>query len=932
MKLSLGEIRNNAIRFSKEWEDASNEQAEAQSFWTDLFAVYGIKRRSVASFEEHVKNLAGNHARIDVFYSGVMLGEHKSRGEDLSKAKSQAFDYIQSLTREARHDEIPQYIVLSDFARIVVYDLESKDPDTPFADFPTAKLHENISNLLFLAGQTTRPLDPEDPINIRAVEILGELHDALEKGGYNGHELERFLVRILFCLFADDTVIFEPDAVKRLVKESRDDGFGLGAILEQLFQVLDTPKDKRPANLPEEFREMPYVNGKLFSERLRVVNFDADTRTALLDACEFNWSRISPAVFGSLFQSIMAGDEGSKKRRQIGAHYTSERDILKLINSLFLDDLKAELDKTTTKPKLQAFQEKLASLKFLDPACGCGNFLVVAYRELRLLEIECLKKLHTKKKGEVQRVLNVAEHLMVNVDQMHGIEIEEWPARIAEVAMWLVDHQMNVKVGEEFGEPVLRLPLTRSAKILHANALRTDWNDVLPAAECNYVMGNPPFIGHHLQNEEQKSDQNRIWHDVDGRGVLDFVTCWYRKAAEYIEESTIQCGFVSTNSIAQGEQPGIFWPKLIQLGLIINFAHRTFKWISEARGKAKVHVVIIGFGMIDTAKHIWEYDNGDGNLGRRSQPTRISPYLFDGPAEVLQNRTKPICNIPGMKYGNKPTDGGNFILSPAERDQIIDAHPEAAPHIRRYIGASDFLDGTIRYCLWIPDISPSVLKAIPPISDRVKAVRSFRMASKAASTRQYANYPTRFRQIAQTEHPFILIPRHTSENRQYIPFAYFEPSVIASDACFFIPNAQPFHFGIISSEMHIAWVRQFCGRIKSDFRYSKDIVYNNFPWPQNPTPAQVKSVEAAAHRVLDAREQFPDQTLADLYDPLAMPKPLRDAHNALDRAVDRCYRPQPFTSERARVEYLFALYQKLVAPLTAAKKKSKKKKATRKKK
>lgn len=596
MRLTQGEIRSNAIRFAAEWKDAVNERAEAQQFWTDLFGVYGIKRRSVASFEEKVRNLKGTYSRIDVFYAGVMLGEHKSRGEDLTKAQSQAFDYVQSLTREGRTSEVPQYIVLSDFETIVVFDIDAKDPSEPVARFPTAKLHENTRHLGFLAGQTTRPIDPEDPINIDAVEILGRLHDTLEDAGYTGHALERFLVRILFCLFADDTGILEPDAFKAIVKESREDGFGLGALLNQVFDILDTPRDRR-APLPDEFVNLPYVNGQLFSERLPAVNFNAHTRKALLEACDFNWSRISPAVFGSLFQSIMAGEEGARKRRQIGAHYTSERDIMKLIRSLFLDDLEAELARTTTKPKLLEFQDKLASLKFLDPACGCGNFLVVAYRELRRLEIEMLEKYHAKQKGEIQQILNLDALLKVNVDQMHGIEIEEWPARIAEVAMWLVDHQMNTKAGEIFGQPVLRLPLTKSAKIVHANALRTDWNEVLHAAECSFVLGNPPFVGKKEQNAEQKEDFKRVWGDVKGSGVLDFVTCWHRTAAKYIRGTDTAVAFVSTNSICQGEQVGVVWPEILdKLGCAIRFAHTTFSWTSEARGKAHVHVVIVGFG------------------------------------------------------------------------------------------------------------------------------------------------------------------------------------------------------------------------------------------------------------------------------------------------------------------------------------------------
>lgn len=922
MRLSLSEIRANAMKFAAEWADVASERAEAQSFWTDLFAVFGIKRRAVASFEEKVKNLQGAYDRIDVFYSGIMLGEHKSRGQDLSKAASQAFDYIQSLQREGRDSEIPQFIVVSDFQTIVIYDLDANDPAEPVATFKTAKLHENIKHLGFLSGYTTKPVDPEDPINIEAVEVLGRLHDALEKGGYKGHALERFLVRVLFCLFADDTAIFENEEFKALVKGSRADGSDLGVLLARFFKVLDQDKADRPAKLPEELRELPYVNGELFREDLGFADFDGPMRAALLECCEFNWSRISPAVFGSLFQSIMAGDAGAKKRRQIGAHYTSERDIMKLVRSLFLDDLKAELAACgRSKPKLQAFHDKLASLRFLDPACGCGNFLVVTYRELRLLELEALMLLSGGKVDSARLLLDSL--LKVDVDQMHGIEIEEWPARIAEVAMWLIDHQMNQKVGEAFGQPVRRLPLKKSAKIAHANALQIDWNTVLPAKRCSYVLGNPPFIGHHLQTAAQKQDQNRIWDGVDASGVLDFVTCWYAVATQYIRGSAIRVAFVSTNSISQGEQPGIFWPTLLAKGVIIHFAHRTFKWESEARGKAHVHVVIIGFGLQDIpTKTLWEYEDDDGNRGTVTPVRQISPYLFEGPPSLLFNRRDPICAVPGMKYGNKPTDGGHFLMTAEERAELLKAEPAAKKYVRRYIGATEFLDGIDRYCLWLPDIAPSELRAMPLVFARVEAVRKFRAESKAETTREYADYPTRFRQIAQPKGRFILVPGHTSETRQYIPFAYFGPEVIPSNACFLIPDAKSYHFGVISSAMHMAWVRQFCGRIKSDYRYSKDIVYNNFPWPET-TDKQQAAVAAAAEHVLATRDTFKGQTLADLYDPLAMPKALRDAHKDLDRAVDKCYRAAPFTSERQRVEYLFDLYQKLVTPLTAPKPTSK---------
>lgn len=917
MRLSLSEIRSRAITFAHDWADASSERAEAQSFWQAFFNVFGINRRSVASFEEKVRNLGGSFDRIDVFYTGVMLAEHKSRGQDLSKAASQAFDYVQSLTREGRGDEVPKYIVVSDFARFVVYDLEADDPATPIAKFPTAKLHANIRRFGFLWGQDTKPVDPEDPINVKAVEILGELHDALEQGGYRGHQLERFLVRVLFCLFAEDTGIFDPDTFRRIVEQARGDGSDLGPALARLFRVLDTKPDDRPANLPEDLAALPYVNGELFAEKLDFAEFTGPMRAALLKCCNFNWSRISPAVFGSLFQSVMAGEEGQRQRRQIGAHYTSERDIMKLIRSLFLDDLQAELKACgSDQRKLKAFQDKLAGLRFLDPACGCGNFLVVTYRELRKLELEVLRKLHGGRDDSVQ--LFSGALLKVDVDQMHGIEIEEWPARIAEVAMWLIDHQMNLRVSEEFGKPVTRLPLKKGAKIHLGNALRTDWNTVLPASECSYVLGNPPFVGAKYQTDGQRGDMAHVCGSLRNAGLLDYVCGWYLKASEYMDDSGILCAFVSTNSISQGEQVGVLWPELFRRGLKIQFAHRTFQWMSEARGAAHVHVVIVGFTKSPRSpRRIYDYE------GSELEPTvvearNISPYLVGGPDVAITNRSTPLCISPDMGIGNKPIDDGNYLFTEAEMKEFIREEPGSKRFFHRFYGAQDFINSTPRYCLWLGEASASDLRAMPKVMTRVRNVKHFRLASKSAPTIRIAETPTRFHVEYIPTSAYLLIPRVSSERRKYIPMGYLSKNDLAGDSCLVVPSATLFHFGVLTSEMHMAWVRQVCGRLESRYRYSNKLVYNNFPWPQDVSPARKTAVEAAAQGVLDARDQFKGQTLADLYDPLTMPKALRDAHKKLDREVDKCYRSQPFQNERSRVEFLFNLYLKLTEPLLPA--------------
>ena len=655
---------------------------------------------------------------------------------------------------------------------------------------------------------------------------------------------------------------------------------------------------------------------------LAFAEFDRPMRAALVECCEFNWSRISPAVFGSLFQSIMAGDAGARTRRQLGAHYTSERDIMKLVKSLFLDDLQKELlECGKSKRRLQTFQQKLASLRFLDPACGCGNFLVVTYRELRLLELEVLIRLWGGKEDSARLMLDAL--LKVDVDQMHGIEIEEWPARIAEVAMWLIDHQMNQKVGEAFGQPVRRLPLTKSARIVHANALRTDWNEVLASQRCSYVLGNPPFVGKKERNRSQKADMTAIWGDVAGAGVLDYVTCWYRVAARYIVGSGIGAAFVSTNSICQGEQVGLFWPQMLgPRGMSIRFAHTTFVWMSEAKGKAHVHVVIVGFGAGTGPGTIVDYSD-DATSPTVSRVARISPYLCEGSNLTLVKRRAPLCNVPPMNYGSMMIDRGRdqasakgLLLSAAERAAILNENRAIAPFVRPLFGTDEFINGTKRWCLWLVDAPPNLVRSSRLITERLDAVRRFRSSSDREQTQKLAATPGLFGEIRQPATDYLLVPKVSSENRRYIPIGFMSPAVIASGSALVVPNATLYHFGVLTSEMHMAWTRRVCGRLESRYQYSANLVYNNFPWPET-SAIRMTAVESAARHVLDCRALFGGQTLADLYDPLAMPKVLRDAHRSLDLAVDRCYRAARFAGERQRVEYLFTLYECLISPLTS---------------
>ena len=968
MPISWNEIRHNAIKFSRDWTGARSERAEKQTFWNEFFQVFGVSRRAVASFEEPVKKISGDYGYIDLFWPRIVLVEHKSAGKDLGKAESQAFRYIQDLAREGRHDEIPRYVIVSDFTRVALHDLEPDDQQgLPLFDnrrvvtiqFPLAEFHQHVHAFAFIPGYKQHKFQEQDPINIEAVEILGNLHDTLEAGGYTGHDLERFLVRVLFCLFAEDTGIFERESF-RLYVENRTaaDGSDLGLHLARLFEVLNTAPEKRQKNLDETLAVFPYVNGELFNEHLGFADFNRDMRNALLACCARDWSRISPAIFGSLFQAVMQ----PKERRQIGGHYTSEPNILKVVRSLFLDELRAEFESlkadrsTRRRGRLEEFHAKLCRLKFFDPACGCGNFLVITYRELRQLELEVLLLLFGQ---QTEMTLDEINRLsQVDVDQFYGIEIGEWPARIAEVALWLMDHQMNLKVSEAFGQLYQRLPLKKSPHIHCANALRVDWKQILPPGECSCVLGNPPFVGQSYQTTEQKNDQHLVLSNIQACGVLDYVCNWYVKAAEYIEGTRIVVGFVSTNSITQGEQVGILWNELFgRYHLKIHFAHRTFPWASEARGKANVHVVIIGFAAFDAInKRIYDYETQSATV---TTARNISPYLVEGSDIAIANRSKPLCDVPKMCWGNKPTDGGHFLMSTEEKKALLVKEPQAKKWIRRFIGADEFLYSTERWCLWLQDILPNELNALPEVKKHVEAVRDFRLASKAATTRAYAKFSTLFRQIAQPNTDYLAVPEVSSEKRNYIPIGFVSKAVICSNRLQFVPDAELFHFGVLTSVMHMAWMRQVCGRLESRYLYSNTIVYNNFPWPESATAKQRAAVAAKAQAVLDAQAQFMDvggtsstsptserseassasinsaqkagsgtrgtrpsenktATLADLYDPLAMPPALARAHAELDRAVDLCYRPEKFESDRQRVEYLFALYEKLTAPLLPA--------------
>ena len=910
MVLSWNEIKDRALHFSKEWADTSNEEADAKPFLIEFFEVFGISRKRVSTFEHKVKKLDESNGYIDLLWKGTILIEMKSRGKNLDKAYQQAIDYTHGL----KQHELPKYILICDFEKFRLYDLE----ENKTIEFKLNDLINNVQHFGYILGYQKNIYKEQDPANIKAAELMGKLHDRLKEIGYSGHPLEVYLVRILFLLFAEDTTIFNKQQFQDFLEQrTNDDGSDLAAKLQELFQVLNTAKQNRFKNLDEQLADFPYVNGKLFEEILPMASFDKKMRLALLDCCYIDWSKISPAIFGSMFQSVMNPTE----RRNLGAHYTSETNILKLIKPLFLDDLWKEFESIKdNKNKLPEFHKKLSSLKFLDPACGCGNFLVITYRELRLLELEILRNIY--KSG--QQVIDISDIIWLDVDMMNGIEYEEFPARIAEVAMWLIDHQMNMVISNEFGQYFARLPLKKAAKIIHGDALEADWESIVSKSELSFILGNPPFIGSKIMKQNQRDQIVKQFDNSDGSGVLDYVTGWYLKAAKFIQDTSIKVAFVSTNSIVQGEQTSILWGQMLyKYNIKIHFAHRTFKWSNEAKGNAAVYCVIVGFANYDTNnKSIFEYENIKGEA-HELKVKNINPYLLDAKDLLITKCSNPICKVPKMSFGNMPLDGGNLLLSDDDKNEFILKEPKAEKFIKPLISAYEFLNGEKRWCLWLVDAEPSELKQMPEVLKRAELVKKFRLESVAPSTQKFATTPTLFRDRNKPD-TYILIPSTTSENRKYIPLGFFGKDEIANNSCHTVPNGNLFHFGVLMSVMHMAWVKSVCGRLESRFRYSKDIVYNNYPWPENPNEKQVIAIEAAAQKVLDARLQFPNSSLADLYDPLTMPPALIKAHNELDKAVDLAYRPQPFTSEANRMVYLFELYEKYTADLFTTEKKKKK--------
>lgn len=896
--LDKTEIRRRARSFSTSWRGVSSEASEKQSFWNDFFEIFGTQRRQVAAYEAIARRSStGRHGWIDLLLPGQMAVEHKSEGQSLDAAMAQMTDYLPSLPPS----EHPWLLVVSDFAQFRWHNLETNQS----GEFLLDELVDNLDLFWWLAGYRIEHRQYHDEVaaNMAATQLLADLHDTLEASGYPTTDLREWITRILFCLFADDTGVWDRMAFHSyLALHSAPDGHDVGDVVARVFRVLSTPPYNRPSSLDDDLAQFTYINGDLFSTDLWPVTGNAEVRKALLAACSFNWSEISPAIFGSLFQNVMTKQE----RRKLGAHYTSEPNILRTIRPLFLDELEAELAAARSQPKLKSFHEKLANLTFFDPACGCGNFLVIAYREIRRLETKCLRVLREKQKQEGQRVVSLDFLCRVQVDHFYGIEIEEFPARIARTAMYLVDHLENRKVSAEFGEHYVRFPIPASPHIRIGNALRIDWNEALPAEQCSYLFGNPPFAGQKTRAADQTADLKHVWGDDFARW-MDYVSGWYRIAADYINGTGVRAAFVSTNSIAQGEQVARIWQPMLEQGITIDFAHRTFAWTSEARGKAHVHVVIIGFSTGGRDHRCVVFDYPTLSSEPESQAvSRLNPYLLDGPDVIVASRTTPLSPyLSPVAYGNKPSDGGFLILNESELPDLSDP---AHQYIRPFVGAHDLIHSERRYCIWMEAPDADCVRRSSFLRERLEGVAAYRAASTAADTRNVADRPWRFFRTPQPTVPYIAIPRHVSHTRQWFTVAHEPPEVIASDALFTAIDEDGFVFGLLSSAMFMAWLRTIGGMLKSDLRFSGPIVYNTFPLVQLDAAARQK-VAAAGEILKQARLSHSELSLADMYAPLSTPPDVLAAHKALDLAVDRLFtqrgRPATVTD---RMKLLFEAY------------------------
>jgi hypothetical protein len=905
---SEGLSRVAAARFADKWKNATDEKQQSQAFWHSFFQdVIGISDLQEAGieFEKRViSSKRGTTNFIDVFWKDTFLVEQKSAGKDMDVAEAQARDYVVSLPPALR----PPVVIVCDFARFRIVDiLLNKSHEFVISDLP-----DNLSRIeAVLKHRVEQATHVQVEADQKAAKLMADLYVQLEKFGYEGHDASVFMVRILFCLFADDTRMWKTDLFYNLVMDSNPLGTDLGPRLSSLFQTLNTPKEQRLGPLDPLTQDFPYVNGGIFSERIETINFNSAMRNALMNACMYDWSSINPTIFGALFQNIKSKDA----RRANGEHYTTEQNIEKTIVPLFIDELHSKLESAwDSESQLKALQAELGTYQILDPACGCGNFLITTYKKLRQLELDLIvrRKQLDGSLGQTS-LIDVSDQLFVKLEQLHGIEYVEWSSQIAKVAIYLTDHQENLKLESVLGVAANRFPLSHSANIVQGNALEINWAEVCPMTDTTIIVGNPPFLGYSNQNAEQKQDQLKIWGKVKGAGVLDYVVNWHLLATRHMQGTKARAAFVSTNSIVQGTQPAIWYAEIQKLGASITFAHQTFAWESDASGKAAVHCVIIGFtvGGGPSKKRLFTYQTPK-SAPKQKVAKHINGYLLDAPDILVSSRSKPLQEfVQIMDFGSKPTDEGYLSNISSEEVEVIRASDEiAAKYLRKIIGAAELINGKERYCLWLVDASPSDIKSSKVISERATAVKSMRSSSTKAMTQRDAATPTLFQEIRQPKSNYLAVPRVSSERRDYVPLALMNPEVIANDALLTIADADPVTFALLNSRIFNLWNETVSGRLESRFRISAEITYNNFPFPEL-TPEVRQALETTGQKILDARAQYPSETLATLYDPISMPTCLRKVHEENDKVTLKAYGLKPNAQSAEILSELFNRYEAL---------------------
>lgn len=895
-----------AKEFSEKYAKITNEKQYSQSFWTDLFTkVIGVPDLLAAGieFEYPVVTSEGKTNWIDILWSGVLLIEQKSAGKDLNLAEAQARGYLVALPPKNR----PPAIIVSDFSRIRIIDVLMNEQ----FEFQLSELSENLHRLeLILGNQIAKATQQEVSADIHAVELMGNLFNAFDKAGYEGHALSVFLVRVLFMNFGDDTRMWRRvgnGLFSEFIGNSSENGNGLGAQIQELFQILDTPIEKRPKTISSSLEDFPYINGGIFEENLPIFSFTPEMRKALIETTQYDWSKISPAIFGAMFQTVKSKED----RRSLGEHYTSESNILKVIRPLFLDDYLEKLSKAwESVPALKKLRKDLSENNYLDPACGSGNFLVVAYRRLRELELKIVARLNELEGKEGQNFIQGTWGLSVHLNQFHGIEINEWSSQIATVAMFIADHQANQAMEEITGFSPERFPLKESAKIVHANALQFDWTSVCPMNDKTFIMGNPPFYGARMQSAEQKADTEQVWNGIKKVGDLDFVTNWFRISAELISKYDCVAGFVATNSVSQGEQPAIIWTVLKEFGIKIDYAHQTFLWTNEAKGKAAVHVVVIGISKRERdLKKLWTYSDIKAEA-QLKMVKHINPYLVESEDVIITPRKNPISSeLPQMFYGNMPNDGGFLSnISPEEAEEIRNADPLASKYLRKILGAREMINGDERWCLWLVNADPSDVKNSKVLNARVTSVKEVREASARPATQKLAMQPGLFGFISQPVSDYIALPRVSSENRNYVPIDYCSSEIVATDALLTIPNGTISIFAILMSRPFNLWNARVSGRLKSDYRISAEITYNNFPLPHL-TDEDRETLTKSGNEILEARKKFASSSLADLYGAVSMPIDLVKAHQLNDKNVLKIYGLKKDSSDDDVLAHLFKLFK-----------------------